>query len=91
MSRKVYSLYHSCPENNTFHNDEYVLQISCKSAFAREESKLEESQDDVVYHNSNYFLSFSRAALVRKAKEIRQGWIEKEQAKIKEIEGIIIK
>lgn len=91
MSRKVYSLYHSCPENNTFHNNEYVLQISCKSAFAREESKLEESQDDVVYHNSNYYLSFSRAALVKKAKEIRQEWIDKKKTEIQRIEAIEIK
>lgn len=91
MSRKVYSLYHLCPENNIFRSDEYKIEISCKVAFANNAKKLEESGEEVMYHNSNYFLSFSRAALVRKAKEIRQGWIEKEQEKIKEIEGIIIK
>lgn len=60
-----------------------------------EAKKLEMSGEDIMYHNENYFLSFSRALLVKKAKEIQAGWIDKKKKKkkkeIAEIEAIVIK
>lgn len=92
MAKKVYALFYQEPKPNYLQQDKkYEIKIKCEKHWMNEAEKLEKSGEDVMYHNGNYFLSFSRAALVKKAKEIQAGWIDKKKKEISEIEAIVIK
>lgn len=92
MIKKVYALFHQEPKPNYLQqNHKYEIKIQCNKYWMNDAEKLEKSKEDVMYYNENYFISFSRAALVRKAKEIQAEWIEKKKNEIAEIEAIVIK
>lgn len=92
MAKKVYALFHQEPNLNYLqYNKKYEIKIKCEKHWMNEAKKLEMSGEDIMYHNENYFLSFSRASLVKKAKEIQAGWIDKKKKEIAEIEAIVIK
>lgn len=92
MAKKVYALFHQEPAPNYLQWDKkYEINISCEKVWMCAAEKLEKSEEDVMYYNENYYISFSRAALIKKAKEIQSEWINKKKNEIAEIEAIIIK
>ena len=92
MAKKVYALFYQEPKSNYLQQSKnYEIKIKSNKHWMNEAKKLEMSGEDIMYHNENYFLSFSRALLVKKAKEIQAGWIDKKKKEIAEIEAIVIK
>lgn len=81
--KRVYALWHN--------KEKMEIRIESREHWKREAQKIAHSDEPVVYHNSNYFLSFSRAALVRKAKEIRNEWVREHEKAIEQIFEIVIK
>lgn len=85
---KVYVLWHKEPR---YPSEKYEIKISSEKHWVNQIPQIESSGEVVMYYNNNYYLSMSRAALVKKAKEIRDGWVEEERQKIAELEAINIK
>ena len=53
--------------------------------------RVEESEKVVMYWNENLFLSFSRSALVEKANQIKQEWLQTQYDNISKIASIDIR
>lgn len=85
---RVYALWHKKPICST---EKYELKISSEKHWENQIPQIEKFGKEVMYWNTNIYLSMSRAALVKKAKEIRDEWIKFEQQRIEEIEKINIK
>ncbi len=83
---KVYALYHE------YISGRYCLTInSCKIWQTEGTINLVNKSDtEIVEYNDVYYLSFNRKALVAKAREIKQQWIDKHKATLAEIEAIKI-
>jgi hypothetical protein len=92
MAKKVYALYHRAPNNDYLHRyGEYKIKISCESHWMEQYNMVEKSDEQIIYYNENYFISFSRTALVKKAREIKAEWLKQENEIIAKIEDIVIK
>ena len=87
MKQKVYALLHDEP---SFITGKYRLVI--------ESRKLWQAEGIIKFINTAgteivryvYYLSFSRKALLAKAREIKQQWLDKQKAVLAEIEAIKI-
>jgi hypothetical protein len=77
---KIYALH--------FNNQSFEMKISCEKHWERQRSLLEENTDVVFNYNSNIFLSFSRSALVEKANEIKNEWLQTLYKNISKIANI---
>lgn len=80
---KVYALYH--------HKDRLEMKITNEKHWERQKEKVENSDKVVVYWNENIFLSLSRSALVEKANEIKQEWLQIQYDNISKISNIDIR
>ena len=85
---KVYGLWYKEPR---YPYEKYEIEIYSKKHWENQIPQIESSGEVVMCYNDNLYLSMSRAALVKKAKEIRDGWIKKERQKLEELEAINIK
>ena len=91
---KVYALYHTKPSFPL--SREYALKIDSKQYWQSEiiVNLLKVGQgvtnSEVVRYNDCYYISFNRKALLTKAREIKQQWIEEQKAVLDEIEAIKI-
>lgn len=77
---KVYALYHN--------EQRFELKISNEKYWENKKESLENSADVVLSYNNNLFLSFSRSALVEKAKQIKEEWLQKQYENISKIASI---
>jgi hypothetical protein len=75
--KKVYALYHN--------EQRFEMKISNEKHWENQKECLENSTDVVLYWNTNLFLSFSRSALVKKAKQIKEEWLQKQYDNITKI------
>lgn len=82
-NNKIYALYHN--------EQKLEMKITCQKHWEQQREKLEKSTDVIVYWNSDIFLSFSRAALIEKARAIKGEWLEKQLKTISKIANIEIK
>lgn len=80
---KVYALYHN--------EQKLEIKITNEKQWENQSEKLENTTDVILYWNANYFLSFSRSALVEKAKQIKEKWLQKQYDKISKIASIDIR
>lgn len=63
----------------------------CVRGLSKQELRVEESEKVVMYWNENLFLSFSRSALVEKANQIKQEWLQTQYDNISKIARIDIR
>ena len=86
---KVYALLHSKP---SYVSDKYRLKIESTQAWQGENTItfINKAGTEIVKWNDVYYLSFSRKALLAKAREIKQEWLDKQKAVLNEIEAIKI-
>ena len=86
---KVYGLFHDEPSCICA---KYSLKIDSNKTWQREDviDFINKSGTEIVEYNDVYYLSFSRKALLTKAREIKQQWIDKQKAILNEIEAIKI-
>lgn len=80
---KIYALY--------FNEQNHKMKISCEKHWENQRKFLENDSRVVVCWNSCTFLSFSRSALIEKANEIKNEWLEKQYKNISEIANINLK
>ena len=80
---KVYALYHN--ENR------YEMKITNEKQWENQKEKLDNSTKVILYWNENIFLSFSRSALVEKASEIKEKWLQNQYKNISKIASIEIR
>lgn len=80
---KVYSLYHN--------EQGFKIKISNEKHWERQMEQLNESEKVVMYYNDNIFLSFSKLALIEKANQIKEDWLEKQYKNITKIASIEIR
>ena len=80
---KVYALYHN--ENR------YEMKITNEKRWENQKEKLDNSTKVILYWNENIFLSFSRSALVEKASEIKEKWLQNQYKNISKIASIEIR
>ena len=80
---KVYALYHN--------EQTFEMKISNEKHWNSQIDQLEKSEKVVMYYNDNNFLSFSRAALVEKANQIKEDWLKKQYNNITKIATIEIR
>lgn len=72
MNTKIYQLYHDkskailkiSPMIKAFYGTTYIDKL------------LTNATEEIIYYNTNYFFSFSRKALVQKAREMKEEWIK---------------
>lgn len=77
---KVYAL---------FYNEENLkIKITNEKHWEKQRELLENDTNILVRWNSNIFLSLSRSALVEKANEIKEEWLQNLYKKISEIASI---
>ena len=86
---KVYALLHSKPSRVS---DRYRLKIESGKILQRPEyiNCLNKAGTEIAMYNDVYYISYSRKALLVKAREIKQEWIDKQKAVLAEIEAIKI-
>ncbi len=86
---KVYALLHSEP---SYVSDKYRLTLKSTQTWQGENiiAFVDKAGTEIVQWNDVYYLSFSRKALLAKAREIKQEWIDKQKAVLNEIEAIKI-
>ena len=86
---KVYALLHDEP---SFITGKYRLVIESRKLWQSEGiiKFINAAGTEIVRYNDVYYLSFSRKALLAKAREIKQQWIDKQKAVLAEIEAIKI-
>jgi len=87
MNTKIYQLYHD--------KEKGVLEVSpmAKHFYTTiyvDKSLADQSQDYIVYYNSNFFFSLSRKALVQKAREMKAEWIQELEVKLEMYKSIKI-
>ena len=95
-NKKVYALYHKYEINTypRYGNEDPIttilLQIKSDKIW---QTAINQNlpKDTIVRFNESVYLSFSRAALVKKAQELKAKWIEQQKAVLSQIEKIIIK
>ena len=80
---KVYALYHN--------KQRFEMQITNEKHWEQQSEQVEESEKVVMYWNENLFLSFSRSALVEKANQIKQEWLQTQYDNISKIASIDIR
>lgn len=80
---KIYALYHN--------KQKLEMKITCQKHWEQQREELEKSTNVIVYWNSNIFLSFSRSALVEKANEIKNEWLQNQYKNISKIASIEVK
>lgn len=80
---KVYALYHN--------EQRFEMKITNEKHWEHQREQLENSADVVMYWNTNFFLSFSRSALVEKANQIKQKWLQEQYNNISKIASIYIR
>lgn len=77
---KIYALHH---------NEQSIeMKITCEKHWQKQKGILEKTTDIIVYWNTNIFLSFSRSALVEKANEIKNEWLQTQYKNISKIANI---
>lgn len=84
--KKIYALYYKIWEDG-----KYSLEISTSKTLNSYADRLTGDNKAVIQFNEYYYLSFSRAALVKKAEEIKEGWLRDLQKRLQEVEAIVIK
>lgn len=86
---KVYALLHDEP---SFITGKYRLTLESKKTWQAEGiiKFINAAGTEIVRYNDVYYLSFSRKALLAKAREIKQRWLDKQKAVLAEIEAIKI-
>ena len=67
------------------------MQITNEKHWEQQSEQVEESENVVMYWNENLFLSFSRSALVEKANQIKQEWLQTQYDNISKIASIDIR
>lgn len=80
---KVYALYHN--------KQKFEMKITNEKHWERQSEQVEGSEKVVMYWNENLFLSFSRSALVEKANQIKQEWLQTQYDNISKIASIDIR
>lgn len=80
---KVYALYHN--------KQRLEMKITNEKHWEQQSERVEESEKVVVYWNENLFLSFSRSALIEKANQIKQEWLQTQYDNISKIASIDIR
>lgn len=80
---KVYALYHN--------KQKLEMKITNEKHWEKQGEQVEESKKAVLYWNENFFLSFSRSALVEKANQIKQEWLQEQYNNISKIASIDIR
>ena len=90
MKQKVWALYHDEP--SSYVCGHYQLKIDSGKIWQRDDviNFINVAGTEIVRWNDVYYLSFSRKALLAKAREIKQQWIDKQKAVLAEIEAIKI-
>lgn len=86
MNTKVYQLHHDkskailkvSPMSKAFYHMTYVDKL------------LTNATEEIIYYNTNYFFSFSRKALVQKAREMKEEWIKELEVKLEMYQSIKI-
>lgn len=82
--KRIYSLYSNEKETR--------LEISSSVCLWSNEINNNSIKEGEIYrYNSNMYLSFSRALLVKKAKEIKEQWYQNTIAFAEKIKGMEIK
>ena len=81
--KKIYALYHN--------EQKLEMKITCQKHWEQQREKLKKGTDVIVYWDNNIFLSFSRVALIEKAREIKGEWLKKQFKNISKIANIEIK
>jgi hypothetical protein len=67
------------------------MKISNEKHWERQIEQIEKSGKVVMYYNENIFLSLSKPALVEKANQIKEDWLEKQYNNITKIANIEIR
>ena len=80
---KVYALYHN--------KKRFEMKITNEKHWEQHSERVEKSEKVVMYWNENLFLSFSRSALVEKANQIKQEWLQTQYDNISKIASIDIR
>lgn len=80
---KVYALYHN--------KQKFEIKITNEKHWEQQSERIENATDAVMYWNENLFLSFSCAALVEKASQIKQEWLQTQYDNISKIASIDIR
>ena len=80
---KVYALYHN--------KQKIEIKITNEKHWEQQSERIKESEKVVMYWNENLFLSFSRSALVEKANQIKQEWLQTQYDNISKIASIDIR
>lgn len=84
--QKIYQLYHD--------KEKGILKVSpmTKTFFNTYVDKdlIDQLQDYILYFNSCYFFSLSRKALVHKAREMKEEWIQELETKLEMYKNIKI-
>ena len=80
---KVYALHHN--------KQRFEIKITNEKHWERQSEQIEESKKVVMYWNENLFLSLSRSALVEKANQIKQEWLQTQYDNISKIASIDIR
>lgn len=77
---KVYALFHDAQK--------LEMKISCEKHWEKQAELIEHDEKAVFYWNNNIFISLSRSALVKKANEIKNEWLQKQYEAITKILNI---
>jgi hypothetical protein len=77
---KIYALHYD--------EQRFKMKISCEKHWEQQKELLENSTDVTVHWNNCVLLSFSRSALVEKANEIKNKWLQKQYENISKIASI---
>ena len=77
---KVYALYHN--------EQRLEMKITNEKHWESQKEKLDNSTNVILYWNEHLFLSFSRSALVEKANEIKEKWLQNQYKNISKIASI---
>ena len=80
---KVYALYHN--------EQKFELKITNEKHWETQKERLENTTNVVLYWNPQLFLSFSRSALVEKANQIKEEWLQKQYKNISKIASINVR
>lgn len=80
---KVYALYHN--------KQRFEMRITSEKHWEQQSERVRKSKKVVMYWSENLFLSFSRSALVEKASQIKQEWLQTQYDNISKIASIDIR
>ena len=80
---KVFALYHN--ENS------FEMKITNEKYWEKQKERLENDTKVIVYWNEVTFLSFSRPALIEKANQIKEEWLQKQYKNISKIASVEIR